>query len=322
MVWSIWLPSGHGAVDSPRADDETANDFIVRYESHGEGTPLLLIPGLGFGPWGWFKQIPDFSRRFRVLTFDLPSPIDAEHGVAELARNVAALLERTGVGRAHVLGTSLGGFVAQELALTRPDLVDKLVLVCTSHGGRGNGRMSPRALAAMFGVGSFSPESAIRRGLKASTSSAYRSRHPEEFEEIVRTRLARSPSLFSYLQQARAGSAFDASPRVGNISAPTLVLHGAEDRYVPVGNAFALARDIPGAQLRILDHAGHLVFIERAEEFNGAVSAFLLGYEEQARGTASGDRGGSAGGTLSRLIRRLRPVPGRLAGKLRDRVSG
>ncbi|QIN79911.1 alpha/beta fold hydrolase [Rubrobacter marinus] len=299
----------------------TATDgSTVVYESHGEGPPLLLIPGLGFGPWAWFKQVPALSRRFRVLTFDLRSPRDPEHGVAELARDAAVLLERSGVGRAHVLGTSLGGFVAQELALRRPDLVDGLVLVSTSYGGRGDARMSPRTLAAMFGVGSFSPRGAARKGLKAATSGAYRSRFPGEFEEIVSTRLARSPSPFSYLQQARAGAAFDASPRVRNISAPTLVIHGAEDRYVPVANAVALARAIPNAKLRILDDAGHLVFIERAEEFNEEVASFLLGYEEPA---ASGDRGRSAqGGTLPGWVRSLRRVPGRVARKLRDRLSG
>jgi pimeloyl-ACP methyl ester carboxylesterase len=290
------------------------------YESHGEGPPLLLIPGLGFGPWGWFKQVPALSRRFRVLTFDLRSPRDPEHGIAELARDAAALLERSGVGRAHVLGTSLGGFVAQQLALERPDLVDGLVLVCTSYGGRGEKRMSPRALASMFGVGSFSPQGAVRRGLKAATSAAYRARHPEEFEEIVQTRLARSPSLFFYLQQARAGALFDASSRVREISAPTLVIHGAEDGYVPVANAVALARAIPDAELRILDDAGHLVFIERAEEFNREVASFLLGgYGDPA----SRDRRSSArGGALADWARRLRPVPGRLARKLRDRLTG
>jgi pimeloyl-ACP methyl ester carboxylesterase len=298
----------------------TATDgSTIVYESHGEGPPLLLIPGLGFGPWGWFKQIPALSRRFRVLTFDLRSPRDPEHGIAELARDAAALLERSGVGRAHVLGTSLGGFVAQQLALERPDLVDGLVLVCTSYGGRGEKRMSARALASMFGVGSFSPQGAVRRGLKAATSSAYRARHPEEFEEIVRTRLARSPSPFFYLQQARAGALFDASPRIRTISAPTLVIHGAEDRYVPVANAVALARTIPGAELRVLDDTGHLIFIERAEEFNQEVASFLLGYRDSA---LRDRRSSTRGGALTDWVRRLKPIPGRLARKLRDRLSG
>ncbi len=183
--------------------------------------------------------------------------------------------------------------------------------------------MSSRTLAAMFGVGSFSPDGAVRRGLKAATSAAYRARHPEEFEEIVRTRVARSPSLFFYLQQAKAGAAFDASPRVRNISAPTLVIHGAEDRVVQVANGVTLARAIPDAELRVLDKAGHLVFIERAEEFNEEVASFLLGYEKSAGGAASRDRTSSGrGGTLSERLRGLRRVPGRLAKKLRDRLSG
>ena len=87
--------------------------------------------------------------------------------------------------------------------------------------------------------------------------------------------LSDSPSLASYYGQAMAGSRFDDSAEVGNISAPTLVIHGAEDRYVPPSNARALAAAIPGARLRILEGAGHLVFMERAEEVNREVLAFL-----------------------------------------------
>ena len=124
----------------------------------------------------------------------------------------------------------------------------------------------------MFGVGSFSPEGAVRRGLKAATSARYRAEHPGEFDRIVRARLAFSPSLSSYLRQARAGANFDASGRVRGIDAPTLVIHGSDDRLVPVANARALARAVPRSRLRVLDGAGHLVFIERAED----ILAFIL----------------------------------------------
>ena len=158
----------------------THDSSSIEYEVRGGGPTLLLIPGLGFGRWSWFKQIPTLSRRFRVVIFDPRSPRDPKHGVAELARDAAALLDRLSAKRTHILGASLGGFVAQELALTRPDLVDRLVLVSTSHGGRGGQRMSPRALATMFGLGSLSPEGAARRGLKMATSAAYRTRHPRD----------------------------------------------------------------------------------------------------------------------------------------------
>jgi 3-oxoadipate enol-lactonase len=247
----------------------------IDYDIHGEGPPLILKGGLGFGRWGFFKQIPAFSRHFRTITFDARGERDLEGGVSDLVDDVVALLDHLRVRKAHVLGTSLGGFVAQELALKRPDLVDQLVLVCTSYGGRGLETMSPRALSDMIGLPSLSVERAIRRGLETATSDAYRAQRPEEFQRIVRWRIADSPSLSTYYEQMRAGARFDLSRDVGSITSPTLVIHGAEDRYVPVANAAALAEAIPDAKLRVLDGAGHLVFIERFADVNREVVTFL-----------------------------------------------
>jgi 3-oxoadipate enol-lactonase len=247
----------------------------IDYDIHGEGPPLILIGGLGFGRWGFFKQIPALSRHFRTITFDARGERDLEGGVSDLVDDVVALLDHLRVGKAHVLGTSLGGFVAQELALKRPDLVDRLVLVCTSYGGRGPETMSPPALSDMIGLPSLSVERAVRRGLETATSDAYRAQRPEEFERIVRWRIADSPSLSTYYEQMRAGARFDLSRDVGSITSPTLVIHGAEDRYVPVANAAALAEAIPDAKLRVLDGAGHLVFIERFADVNREVVTFL-----------------------------------------------
>jgi pimeloyl-ACP methyl ester carboxylesterase len=130
-------------------------------------------------------------------------------------------------------------------------------------------------MGEMFGLGALSAKQAVRRGLEAAISERYRSENPEEFERLVQKRLSDSPSLVSYYGQAMAGSRFDDTAEVGNISAPTLVIHGSEDRLVPPSNARALAEAIPGARLRILEGAGHLVFIERAEEVNREVLTFL-----------------------------------------------
>src|SRR3712207_5053845 len=143
----------------------------IDYDVHGEGPPLILINGLGFGRWGFFKQIPAFSRHFRTITFDVRGERNLNGGVADLAADVVALLEHLNVRKAHILGTSLGGFVAQELALIRPDLVDKLVLVCTSYGRGGPENMSPWTLIDMIGWPSLSTERAVRRGLEAATSA-------------------------------------------------------------------------------------------------------------------------------------------------------
>jgi 3-oxoadipate enol-lactonase len=265
----------------------------IDYDVQGEGPPLLLINGLGFGRWGWFKQIPAFTRHFETITFDIRGERGLRNGVADLTGEVVALLDHLGVGKTHVLGTSLGGFVAQELALARPDLVDRLVLVCTSYGGRGPQAMSPAALADMMGLGTFSAEAAARKALAAATGEVYRAEKPEEFEQIVRWRLADSPSAVSYYEQAKAGARFDLSGDVGHITSPTLVIHGAEDRYVPPANARALAEAIPGAKLRLLEDAGHLVFVERFADVNREVVRFLKSSEAQARRT-EGRIGGGA----------------------------
>ena len=256
----------------------------IDYDIHGEGPPLILIGGLGFGRWGFFKQIPALSRHFRTITFDVRGERDLEGGVSDLAADVVALLDHLRVRKAHVLGISLGGFVAQELALERPDLVDRLVLVCTSYGRGGPESMSPWALADMIGFPALSPEGAVRRGLEAATSEVYRADRPEEFEQIVGWRLADSPSLSTYYEQMRAGARFDASAEAGSITSPTLVIHGAEDRYVPVANAAALAEAIPGARLRVLENAGHLVFIERFADVNREVVTFLKPREAPKKG--------------------------------------
>jgi 3-oxoadipate enol-lactonase len=280
----------------------------IDYDVGGEGPPLLLIGGLGFGRWAWFRQVPAFSRHFQTITFDARGERDLKGGVADLAADVVALLEHLRVRKAHVLGTSLGGFVAQKLALVRPDLVDRLVLVGTSYGRGGPETMPPWALADMIGLPSLNAEKAVRRGLEAATSDAYRAGRPEEFEQIIRWRLADSPSLSVYYEQMRAGARFDVSRDVGHVTSPTLVVHGAEDRFVPVANAVALAEAIPDARLCVLDDAGHLVFIERYADVNREVVTFLKpreSREQRATRRGSAAEGGESLRRASRAVRRL-----------------
>jgi pimeloyl-ACP methyl ester carboxylesterase len=304
----------------------------VEYDIHGDGPSLLLIGGLGFGRWSWFKQVPALSDHFRTITFDIRGEQSLVHGVADLTAEVVTLLDHLGTEKAHILGTSLGGFVAQELALERPDLVDRLVLVCTSYGSRAPVTMSPQALGRMLGWGALGPESATRRGLETATSDAYRYENPEEFDLIVRWRQADSPSLATYYQQAMAGARFDASRDIGNIASPTLVIHGADDRYVPVANAVVLAKAIPDAKLRIFEDAGHLVFIERAEEVNEEIVSFLEARGEQEpqerwptwrtrKLSEHARKRGAALGKISGWLRRSFRLPADWARKLRAWLS-
>lgn len=296
----------------------------VDYDVHGDDNapPLLMVNGLGFGRWGFFKQVPALSRRFRVVTFDVRGDGAPAHDggfVAELSTAAVSLLDHLKIGKSHVLGTSLGGFVAQRLALDRPDMVDRLVLVCTSYGGRGREPMSSRALGAMLGIGSVSAEGAARRGLEMATSEAYRTEKPEEFDQIVRWRVADSPSLPAYYRQGMAGARFDLSHDVGDIYAPTLVIHGKEDRFVPPANAEALAEALPDATLRVLDDAGHLVFIEQSTKVNRQISNFLASSVKETNGEAPhrGQSGDEPEKRRGRLSGALRSLTGKLLGGFR-----
>ncbi len=268
----------------------TGSTSRLQYEIYGSGRPLLLLAGLAFGRWCWFKQIPTLARHFQVITLDSRdvqrSANPAAYSVADFAADAAALLERLGIERAHVLGTSFGGFVAQELALGRPSLVDRLVLVCTSYGGRKSSTMSWQTMAGMLGWGADDRLDAARRGLEAATSPAYRETCREEFAQLVRWRLSDSPSRTSYWAQMLAGARFDAHKRVRGLAAPTLILHGSGDRVVPVANAVALSREMPSAEFHIIEGAGHLVFIERAEEVNEEILRFLEGHPSRHRAEA------------------------------------
>src|SRR3712207_2083197 len=152
----------------------STQNATIDYEIHGAGPSLVLINGMGFGRWGFFKQVPALSRRFATITFDAKEGRNPEGVIEGLASDAADLLAHLGVGRAHFLGTSLGGFVAQELALSRPELVGRLVLECTSYGGRGPEAMSPGAMADMMGLGAFSAEAAARKALEAAAGGVYR----------------------------------------------------------------------------------------------------------------------------------------------------
>src|SRR5918997_4057970 len=121
----------------------TVRGVGLYYEEHGRGEPLVLVPGFGAGLWIWHRQVPAFAERFRTIVFD-PRGVarshapDAPFTMLDLAEDLAALLEGLKVERAHVLGASFGGFVAQEFALAHPRRTRSLVLCCTSYGGAGH----------------------------------------------------------------------------------------------------------------------------------------------------------------------------------------
>jgi pimeloyl-ACP methyl ester carboxylesterase len=261
------------------------NGIELYYEVHGAGEPLLLIAGLGFGAWSWFRQLPDFSREFLTIAFDnrgagLSEKPEGDYTIEMMAEDAAGLLRALNVERTHVLGHSMGGYIAQELALRHPDVVAKLVLVSTSFGGRNAVLMSAETAAQMrseLEVTGEEKERALRRGLVLRFSERFLAEHPEIIEEFLARRKAHLPPADAWQRQFAACLRFETESRLSALRAPTLILTGSDDPIVPPENSFRLARAIAGAHLVVFPGARHLVFIERAEDFNRLVIEFVKG---------------------------------------------
>lgn len=252
----------------------------LAYETRGDGPPLLLIHGLGYARWGWGPIADLLSERFRLVLFDNrgiggsdcpPGP----YSTGDMARDALAVLDAAGIERAHVLGTSLGGMIAQELVATAPGRVERLVLVCTTPGGPDAYPLPERSITLFGEAASLRPEVALRRFVEnALSDDAVRTR-PAIVEQIVERRLANPQPLDCWRAQSAAAFTFDAAARLGRVSVPTLLVHGTADTVVDHRNSDLLAELIPGSRLELFAGAGHLLFWEEPERFARVVGAFL-----------------------------------------------
>jgi len=253
----------------------------IAWDRRGNGAPLLLIHGLGYARWGWEPVLPELAEQFDVILFDNRGigESDAPPGpytVAEMAADAVQVLDEAGVARAHVVGTSLGGMIAQELALAYPERVDRLVLACTTPGGQKAHPMPQVTVALMAEAATLEPAVALRRFVENALAPATVEAHPEIVEQIMAHRLATAQQPAAWAAQASAGATFDAYDRLGALAAPTLVQHGDEDVVVDPRNADLLVELLPDARLERVP-GGHLFFWEAPEQFVSSVSGFLEG---------------------------------------------
>ena len=248
----------------------------IAYEVVGSGPPVLLIQGLGYSGRGWGPVVDLLAEEFTVALYDSrgvgasdvpPGP----YRVAELADDAAAVLDAAGFERAHVVGASLGGMVAQELALARPARVDRLVLACTTPGGAGSHAMPVRTLELLAQAPKLDPDVALRRFVENGLGDP----RPDLVERVLAYRRANLPDPVGWNAQAAAGASFDVLDRVEGIRAPTLVVTGTEDAVVDPRNSGLLAARIPGARLEHLEGVGHLLFWEQPQRFVELVRGFL-----------------------------------------------
>jgi len=259
-----------------------AGDVELYHEVWGDGPPLVLIPGLGASLWLWEEQLPALSAHFTTIAFDNRGGGRSEapagpYTIAQMADDVAAMLDALGIERAHVLGFSMGGFVAQEFALLHPHRVDRLVLAATSAGGATHVAMSAETAARFLAAGGDARDW-IRNRLPLAYTDAYLA-DGSRVERMIDARLAHPQPAHGYQAQLAAAAVFDRAEDVQRIGVRTLVLAASGDLLVPEANARYLAERIPGGRLIVYRGLGHQFNVEGHPCFNRDVIAFLTAPE-------------------------------------------
>ncbi|HEY0839466.1 MAG TPA: alpha/beta fold hydrolase [Vulgatibacter sp.] len=270
------------------------NGIWLNYRELGEGEPLLLVMGLG-APWqGWEPQLEAFSQRHRVICFDNRGVGESEkpmgrYSVAQLVEDAKGLLDHLGIVRAHVVGVSMGGMVAMEMAARHPSRVGSLVLAATTPAADARMRWTMGRIAARVGAAAVTCGGGLQERLAAVKEELIQvwlplifSAGPGGEEEATVRRLMDAAFADGFPAVGTAGQlaacfAHDARERLPRLRAPTLVLGGTEDAVFAKERFAELARFVPGARLEILEGMPHAINLVRPEEFNDEVLRFLSG---------------------------------------------
>jgi 3-oxoadipate enol-lactonase len=253
----------------------------IYYDENGAGHPLLLIPGFSNSRLTWWKQIDPLSKKYRVISIDNRDVGDSGLGsgpytIPDMADDAAGLIQSLRLNTTYVVGWSMGGFISLELTLRHPGLVKKLILVSTSAGGATHIPPTPEILNLLNPIPNEDIEQSIRRIFPSLTAPGYMQSHPEDLSQLVHNGKAKPIRLESYQRQLGAIIAWKGvSPRLNQITVPTLILHGDADPLVPYGNGQHLSTHIQGAKFLTYPLVGHLPPIEAPERFNKDVMEFL-----------------------------------------------
>lgn len=270
---------------TPRSGTVAANGQQLYYEIHGEGPPLVLVMGIGYDSSLWtLEQVPALSTRFRVVIMDnrdvgRSSMASNPYTIADMADDLAGLLDALGIQRTHVLGLSMGAMIAQEFALRYANRLDRLVLT-GSGAAPARSAFDPIRIWSWVKVNDATGETFVGQQFTSLFSTAFL-RNREAVQQTIAL-LASNPhptTPEAYQRQAQAYLEFDSLDRLGDITATTLVIVGEQDLVTPPWIAREVADAIPGARFEVIRGEGssHVVPIERPDDFNQLVSNFLAG---------------------------------------------
>ena len=267
-------------------------DVELYYEEHGTGEPLLLIMGFAADSTGWIFQTPEFSKRYRTIVFDnrgvgRSSKPAGPYSIHQMADDAVGLLDALDVRRAHVVGLSMGGMIAQELTLRHPARVRGLVLAATYPEPDEDVERHRTFMLGQLG-GSIDVEGEVKIDLTTVNplmlfqhllpivfNPDFLSQKLPELLPIFAGALQYGFSMEAILGQMEAVMTHRSTDRLHQIAAPTMVITGDADRLIPPANSDVLARSIPGARLVTVPGGSHGFNIETPDVFNREILRFL-----------------------------------------------
>jgi 3-oxoadipate enol-lactonase len=262
----------------------TRDGLKLRYEIRGQGDPVALIMGFSGSGRGWGEAfLKLMEARFKIFVIDNrgtgeSDPADAEFTLADLAADVAAVLDHARTPRAHIFGISMGGMIAQEFALAYPERTRGLVLGCTNCGAGQSILADQAALANLIPAPGIDPVEQARRAFSVACGKAFL--NSERGRGILAQAIAEMGNypitpMQTFMRQGQAIGGFDSFARLGQIKAPTLIIHGDDDSIVPYANAEVLRGAIAGSKTHTLKTAGHMFFWEMPDEAVRVAGDFL-----------------------------------------------
>jgi len=261
----------------PRA---RVNSIDIYFEIHGSGPPLVLIMGLRRNAEWWYRQIPELSKHFTIIAFDnrgagRSDKPEMEYSIRLFADDTAELMNSLGISRSYILGISMGGYIAQELAINHPDKVNGLILGCTSCGGRRSVLLSEERIEKFKANKGLTPEQILRKDMDLYFSDRFIREHPERIEEFVNISLLYYQPADAFFRQLNACLNHDTVDRVSQVSSLTLIMSGDDDLLVPSENSRILKELLPEAKLELFEGCRHCFFMEESAKFNWSVVRFF-----------------------------------------------
>jgi 3-oxoadipate enol-lactonase len=256
------------------------NDIDIAYDVDGMGEPLLMIMGFTGSRYHWVGFDKRMKLDFLTVTFDNrgvgqttapPGPYSAR----QMAADAIGLLDTIGIDRAHVFGVSMGGMIAQEIALGYPERVRTLVLGCTHFGGSEQVLPRPHVFQKIAVLEGKSTEQAVRDILSVNFTPEFMKKRPEVVEDLVRYGLENRMKRHAFAAQVAVVSTYDTASRLGAIRAPTLLVAGDADELIPSQNSVEMAGRIPQAKIILLPGIAHMFWVEAPEEAESQIKRFI-----------------------------------------------